>query len=310
MLSRSIAAQLRAAARPQRSGAISSAASAAGAAAHFSSSRSAPFGSSSSRLDQQPPSPPTSQANATPEPRNSSSQQNRTQAGANRLPLQPFTLKAGALFVATGVGLWFYFQSEKDKVRERKRAETAAARVGRPKIGGPFQLTDQDGNTFGDKDLLGKWSMVYFGFTNCPDICPEELDKMTVVVDSVSGSHKTDILPVFITCDPARDDVKAVKTYVKDFHPSLVGLTGTYEDIKKTCKAYRVYFSTPPNTKPGDDYLVDHSIFFYLMDPTGKFVDAFGRSMGAQDVANKVRGYLDEWKEHGGKGSWSDAPTS
>ncbi|GAA6012337.1 hypothetical protein JCM8202_003290 [Rhodotorula sphaerocarpa] len=303
MLSRSIAAQLRAAARPQRSGAISSAASAAGAAAHFSSSRSAPFGSSSSRLDQQPPSPPTSQANATPEPRNSSSQQNRTQAG-------PFTLKAGALFVATGVGLWFYFQSEKDKVRERKRAETAAARVGRPKIGGPFQLTDQDGNTFGDKDLLGKWSMVYFGFTNCPDICPEELDKMTVVVDSVSGSHKTDILPVFITCDPARDDVKAVKTYVKDFHPSLVGLTGTYEDIKKTCKAYRVYFSTPPNTKPGDDYLVDHSIFFYLMDPTGKFVDAFGRSMGAQDVANKVRGYLDEWKEHGGKGSWSDAPTS
>lgn len=72
----------------------------------------------------------------------------------------------------------------------------------------------------------------------------------------------------------------------------------------------RVYFSTPPNTKPGDDYLVDHSIFFYLMDPTGKFVDAFGRSMGAQDVADKVRGYLDEWKEHGGKGSWSDTPTS
>lgn len=219
-------------------------------------------------------------------------------------------MKAGALFVATGVGLWFYFQAEKDKVRERKRMETAAARVGRPKIGGPFLLTDQDGKPFGDKDLLGKWSMVYFGFTNCPDICPEELDKMTVVVDSISDSHKTDILPVFITCDPARDDVAAVKTYVKDFHPSLVGLTGTYDDVKKTCKAYRVYFSTPPNTKPGDDYLVDHSIFFYLMDPTGKFVDAFGRSMGAQDVANKVRGYLDEWNEFGGKGSWSDAPTA
>lgn len=106
--------------------------------------------------------------------------------------------------------MWYYFQSEKEKVRERKRMETAAARVGRPKIGGPFLLTDQDGKPFSDKDLLGKWSMVYvsrlryhdsgspfpplrrrplwcnqFGFTNCPDICPEELDKMTVVVEGV-----------------------------------------------------------------------------------------------------------------------------
>lgn len=72
----------------------------------------------------------------------------------------------------------------------------------------------------------------------------------------------------------------------------------------------RVYFSTPPNTKPGDDYLVDHSIFFYLMDPNGKFVDAFGRSMGAEDVTNKVRGYLDEWREFGGKGSWTEAPAA
>ncbi|GAA5902813.1 hypothetical protein JCM6882_009132 [Rhodosporidiobolus microsporus] len=243
--------------------------------------------------------PPPSSAN--PSAQTAADLQNRNQAG-------PFTLKAGALFVATGVGLYFYFDSEKKKVQERKRQENAAARVGRPKIGGPFVLTDQEGKEFSDKDLLGKWSMVYFGFTNCPDICPEELDKMTLVVDGISKSHQTDILPVFITCDPARDDVKAVKTYVKDFHPSLVGLTGAYEDIKKTCKAYRVYFSTPPNAKPTDDYLVDHSIFFYLMDPNGKFVDAFGRSMGAPDVTTKVQGYLDEWKAGGGKGSWTEEP--
>ncbi|GAA6005498.1 SCO family protein [Rhodotorula paludigena] len=240
-----------------------------------------------------------SPADANPTQSSSAQTQNRSQAG-------PFTLKAGALFLVTGVGLYFYFESEKQKLQERKRQETAAARVGRPKIGGPFQLTDQNGNTFSDKDLLGKWSMVYFGFTNCPDICPEELDKMTTVVESISKSHKTDILPVFITCDPARDDVKAVKTYVKDFHPSLVGLTGPYDDIKKTCKAYRVYFSTPPNAKPTDDYLVDHSIFFYLMDPRGKFVDAFGRSMGAPDVVSKVGAYLDEWREGGERGSWSE----
>ncbi|GAA5986648.1 hypothetical protein JCM10908_003838 [Rhodotorula pacifica] len=303
MLGRSIVAPLRAAARPIAAPAVAP-------ARHFSSSRLA-FDASSSKPNtpSEQPVPTANAANAEPSP--SSKQQNRTQAG-------PFTLKAGAVFIATGVGLWYYFQMEKEKVRERKRLETAAARVGRPKIGGPFVLTDQDGKPFSDKDLLGKWSMVYFGFTNCPDICPEELDKMTVVVDGISESHKTDILPVFITCDPARDDVNAVKTYVKevkltdaslaDFHPSLVGLTGSYDDVKKTCKAYRVYFSTPPNTKPGDDYLVDHSIFFYLMDPTGKFVDAFGRSMGAQDVTNKVRGYLDEWNEFGGKGSWTEAP--
>ncbi|GAA5822113.1 hypothetical protein JCM11251_004862 [Rhodosporidiobolus azoricus] len=243
--------------------------------------------------------PPPSSAN--PSTQSSAQLQNRNQAG-------PFTLKAGALFVATGVGLYFYFDYEKKKVSERKRQENAAARIGRPKIGGPFVLTDQNGNEFSDKDLVGKWSMVYFGFTNCPDICPEELDKMTAVVNDISQSHQTDILPVFITCDPARDDVKAVKAYVKDFHPSLVGLTGAYEDIKKTCKAYRVYFSTPPNAKPTDDYLVDHSIFFYLMDPNGKFVDAFGRSMGAQGVTDKVRGYLDEWKQGGGRGSWSEDP--
>jgi protein SCO1/2 len=79
-------------------------------------------------------------------------------------------------------------------------------------------------------------------------------------VTSVKAHGKDSILPVFITCDPARDDVKAIKAYCSDFHPTLVGLTGTYEDIKKTCKTYRVYFSTPPDAKATDDYLVDHSI--------------------------------------------------
>ncbi|KAM0788812.1 hypothetical protein ACM66B_002898 [Microbotryomycetes sp. NB124-2] len=221
-----------------------------------------------------------------------------------RNAIGPFTIRSGAVFLLTGAGLYYYFQQEKAKLQQRKSAETANQKVGRPKIGGPFELTDQDGKTFSDKDLLGKWSLVYFGFTNCPDICPEELDKMSIVVKDIAKSHATDILPVFITCDPARDDVKAVKAYIRDFHPSLVGLTGSYEDIKKTCKAYRVYFSTPPNAKPTDDYLVDHSIFFYLMDPNGKFVDAFGRSMGPDEVKTKIGKYLDEFKSKDGKPFW------
>ena len=165
MLARSTIAPLRAAARPAF----------AAPSRAFSASRFALDTSSSPK----PPAPSTGPANdastANAAPSSSSTQQNRTQAGASHGPsllcapsqsltdqiTQPFTLKAGAVFVATGVGLWYYFQSEKEKVRERKRMETAAARVGRPKIGGPFLLTDQDGKPFSDKDLLGKWSMVY-----------------------------------------------------------------------------------------------------------------------------------------------------
>ncbi|KAK4057872.1 Cu-binding protein [Microbotryomycetes sp. JL221] len=234
----------------------------------------------------------------------SSPESSSASAARGRNAIGPFTLRSGAVFLLTGAALYYYFQQEKQKLTQRKKDETANQKVGRPKIGGPFVLTDQDGKPFGDKDMLGKWSLVYFGFTNCPDICPEELDKMSIVVSDISKSHETSILPVFITCDPARDDVAAVKAYIRDFHPSLVGLTGTYDDIKKTCKQYRVYFSTPPNAKATDDYLVDHSIFFYLMDPNGKFVDAFGRSMGPEEVKTKIARYLDEWKVKDGKPFW------
>lgn len=81
-----------------------------------------------------------------------------------------------------------------------------------------------------------------------------------------------------------------------DFHPSLVGLTGTYEAVKATCKAYRVYFSTPPNPAPGQDYLVDHSIFFYLMNPRGEFVDAYGKSHSSELVRDRVAEVISAWK--------------
>lgn len=136
-------------------------------------------------------------------------------------------------------------------------------------------------------------------FSLGPDICPEELDKMAQIVDQVDAKHGPIINPVFITCDPARDSLAATAVYVSEFHPRLVGLTGTYEAIKAACKAYRVYFSTPPGADPSGDYLVDHSIFFYLMDPEGKFVDAFGRSVNAEEATEKVLGFIDQWKAEG-----------
>ena len=88
---------------------------------------------------------------------------------------------------------------------------------------------------------------------------------MAEMIDDVKKEVGNSLLPIFITCDPARDTPAVMKTYLKEFHPDIIGLTGTYDDIKGVCKKYRVYFSTPSDVKPGQDYLVDHSIYFYLM---------------------------------------------
>jgi protein SCO1/2 len=109
------------------------------------------------------------------------------------------------------------------------------------------------------------------------------------------------VQPIFISVDPARDTLPQMARYVHDFHPRLIGLAGDYATTKATCKAYRVYFSTPPGTKPGDDYLVDHSIFFYFMDPDGKFVDAFGKSNTETDVIERVKREIDQWKAEKGR---------
>lgn len=131
----------------------------------------------------------------------------------------------------------------------------------------------------------GFFSQVYFGFTHCPDICPEELDKLSKIIDLVastsasrysiatsafhhpseSASPRQPMLPLFVTCDPVRDTPGVLKSYLQEFHPGIVGLTGTWEQVRDMCKKYRVYFSTPEGVKPGEDYLVDHSIYFYLM---------------------------------------------
>jgi len=213
---------------------------------------------------------------------------------AIRWDIKVFTPKAAAIFLAAGLGLFFYFRYEKAKLLEQRENEQASKQFGRPQIGGPFTLSTQDGDTFTEKNLRGKWSLVYFGFTNCPDICPQELDKMTTVLDVIENEHGAIFQPVFISVDPARDTPSRIGKYLKDFHSSFIGLVGPYEEIKATCKAYRVYFSTPPNANPAGDYLVDHSIFVYLIDPEGVFVEAFGQSVSTEEIAKKVREALGE----------------
>ncbi|KAH8726880.1 SCO1/SenC-domain-containing protein [Phaeosphaeriaceae sp. PMI808] len=208
----------------------------------------------------------------------------------------PFNLTAAVLFVVAGAGMWAYFTHEKDRLA-RKRIADQTKGIGKPKVGGPFRLVDQEGNAFTSDDMLGKYSLVYFGFTHCPDICPDELDKMALMYDKVVEQCGKVLLPLMVTCDPARDTPKVLKDYLSEFHPEFIGLTGSYEQIKDTCKAYRVYFSTPSSVKPGEDYLVDHSIYFYLMDPEGDFVEAIGRNFTADQAAKIMVDHIKDWEK-------------
>ncbi|CAG8753813.1 4887_t:CDS:10, partial [Dentiscutata erythropus] len=214
---------------------------------------------------------------------------------------QPFTWKSLALFSMTGSGLFLYFKHEKAKLIEKRKEELESKSAGKPQVGGPFELIDHNGRLVTDKDFLGQFLLVYFGFTHCPDICPEELDKVTKVTEDINSDPKLGkiITPIFISCDPQRDTYESF-VHISDFHKDMVGLTGTYEQIAKVAKSYRVYFSRPPKVKPGDEYLVDHSIFFYLMDPNGLFVDAYGKSTTADSVTDSVKGHIKNFIDRGG----------
>lgn len=202
--------------------------------------------------------------------------------------------KSVILFLVAGGITYYMFEREKKRI-DLKRHEEETKGYGKPRIGGePFELIDHNGNKFTEKDLLGKFSLIYFGFSHCPDICPDELDKLGVWLDDLEANN-IHVQPIFITCDPARDSPEVLKEYLTDFHDGIIGLTGSYEDVKKVCKQYRVYFSTPPNVQPGQDYLVDHSIFFYLMDPQGQFVDALGLNLDEKSGAEKIKYHIQHY---------------
>lgn len=206
----------------------------------------------------------------------------------------------------TAVGLVVYFRGEKEKLRAQKakRERDTIKAMGRPHIGQPFELFNVNENkrTTSEELMNGQFTMIYFGFTHCPDICPEELDKMAEVVDAVKEEFGDHVLtPVFITCDPLRDTAEVVKDYVQDFHPDLIGFTGSPEELKQVARSYRVYSYTPPDVSVDDDYLVDHSIFIYLMDPQGKFIDCYARDTTSEEVLHSFKNYMKDYLQDGGK---------
>lgn len=174
--------------------------------------------------------------------------------------------------------------------------------VGKAAIGGPFELVDADGKVFTEQQLLGRWSIVYFGFTMCPDICPEELTKLSEALQILQkhgrtiGSDDTYTLtPVFISIDPERDSPARSDEYAKNFHAGFIGLSGSMDQVQATAKSYRVYFSKDETS--GDDYLVDHSIITYLMDPKGNFSEFYGKNATAAEIAARIEGKMLAYRE-------------
>lgn len=155
-------------------------------------------------------------------------------------------------------------------------------------IGGPFVLVDEKGNTVTDADFRGRPLLVYFGYTYCPDVCPTTLTTIAEALDRL-GDKGRDIAVLFITVDPERDLPEDVGDYARAFHPQVVGLTGTTEQVAAAARAYRVYFAkAAQNPDDPEDYAVDHSAYTYLMGRDGTFLAHFPHGVSPTDMAERI----------------------
>ncbi|MBJ7416910.1 MAG: SCO family protein [Niveispirillum sp.] len=173
---------------------------------------------------------------------------------------------------------------------DQRQAAGVATNVAPASIGGPFTLTTHEGRVVTDKDFMGKYKLVFFGYTFCPDICPTELQTIAQAMD-LMGDSGADVQPLFITIDPERDTPPVLADYVKLFHPSIIGLTGTAEQIAAVAKAYRVYYARSQGEPDPTQYLMDHSTFAYLLAPDGSFVTVFAKGSTPEQMVEAINAY-------------------
>jgi protein SCO1 len=250
-----------------------------------------------------PPSSPTSSSPPSSSPSSSPSPPADSTSGASDpgargiRPVSWFSL--GLISLASGLAL-LYYRLASDRVT-RSAAKSEVTSVGRASIGGPFELVDNNGKTIKSSDLHGKYSIIYFGFTHCPDVCPTELKKLESALESLTSSPAAGpwikgraLLPIFISIDPRRDTPTRLSEYSRTYGHltdqfGMVWLTGSDPAIRSVARAYRVYYSAPEVKEGSDqDYLVDHSIFFYLVDRQGEVLDYMGKNLSAQEMADKI----------------------
>jgi protein SCO1 len=176
-----------------------------------------------------------------------------------------------------------------DEVASAASEDTVTVPAGVP-IGGPFTLTDDKGHTVTDAEYRGRWMLVFFGYTNCPDECPLTLQKMAMSLKDL-GSLADRVAPLFITVDPARDTPDRLASYLENFDTRIVGLTGSDKQIATVAKAYRAYYAPSQNEQSGTD-LVSHSTFLYLMNPGGELNALFSQDVTPDNLTAALRARL------------------
>lgn len=186
-------------------------------------------------------------------------------------------------WIAFELGLW---PNAADKYAQCKSSAVA----GGDDLGGPFELINTNGQTVTDKDIITEPSLVYFGYTYCPDVCPMDVSRNAAAVD-VLADRGLSVTPVFISIDPKRDTPKVVGEFVSYMHPKMVGLTGTPDQVKAASDAYRTYFKA--HEADDDTYLVDHTTMTYLVMPQEGYVDFFRRDISPADMAEKVACFVE-----------------
>ena len=183
-----------------------------------------------------------------------------------------------------GTAWWIYSQQSGDAY-----AQCRGGAVGGD-IGGPFTLSDSSGRTVTDKDVITGPTLVYFGYSFCPDVCPLDNARNAEAVD-ILEERGFQVTPVFISIDPERDTPEVMKDYVENVHPRMVGLTGSLDQVREAARAYKAYFQKPDTDE--EFYTVDHSTFTYLMLPNNRFLDFFRREETGDQMANRIACFLD-----------------
>jgi protein SCO1/2 len=193
---------------------------------------------------------------------------------------------AGLAVLAFGLAAWLWAPA--GPVQVGNTSSSGAAR-----IGGPFALTDQHGRARSDRDFRGRYLLIYFGYTYCPDVCPTSLTTMTAALERLAGSDEAlarQVVPLLITVDPERDTVEALAAYATHFHESLVALTGTPAQVAAAAEAYRVYYAKAEDPSAGT-YLMDHSTFIFLMGPDGRYLTHFAPGVTPEAIAEALKAH-------------------
>lgn len=197
-------------------------------------------------------------------------------------------IAASAVLIALGVVAYVALPGDEDKYAQCRGSAVAG---GAAQIGGPFTLVDHNGNTVTDKDVITKPTLLYFGYSYCPDVCPLDNDRNAAAV-TLLDERGYDVTPVFISVDPQRDTPELMKEFVEYMHPKMIGLTGTPEQTKAASQAYRTYYKVRETDDP-EFYLIDHSTFTYLVFPDEGFVEFFKRDETPEEMADRVGCFID-----------------